>query len=141
LISLALAFGCGSLAFLSVIITGAHLAAVSFWFGTGWFAGAVAWLGMKIIALPVTISVFFILYYFLPNGKVPARPMFKAAVFAGILTEVGKYLYVLSLPWLDFKQAYGPFSVSVTLLFWSFFASMILLVGAHASATPAATTT
>ena len=139
LLSLGLAFVCGSLAFLSVIITGAHLAAVSRWFGTGWFSTGLAWLGMKVIALPVTISVFFILYYFLPNGKVPARPMFKAAVFAGILTEVGKYLYILSLPWLDFRQAYGPFSVSVTLLFWAFLASLILLVGAHASATPAAT--
>jgi membrane protein len=139
-ISLGLAFVCGSLAFLSVVINGAHLAAVSRWFGTGWFPTAFAWLGMKIVALPVTISVFFILYYLLPNGKVPARPMFRAAVFAGILTEVGKYLYILSLPWLDFKEAYGPFSVSVTLLFWAFLASMILLVGAHASASPAATT-
>lgn len=138
-VSLGLAFACGSLAFLSVIITGVHLAASTRWFGAGVLGGAVSWAGMKMISLPITILIFFLLYYFLPNGRVPAKPMFRAAVFAGILTEIAKYLYVRSLPWLDFKEAYGPFSVSVTMLFWSFLASMIMLVGAHASATPAAT--
>jgi len=138
-VSFGLAFLCGSLAFLSVIITGAHLAVVREHLGTSWFARLAEWLGMKVVALPVTISIFFLLYYLLPNGKVPARPMFRAAVFAGLLTEVVKYLYMWSLPWLDFKAAYGPFSVSVTILFWAFCASMILLMGAHASATPAAT--
>lgn len=138
-VSFGLAFLCGSLAFLSVIITGAHLEAVREHLGTGWFARVAEWLGMKLVALPVTISTFFLLYYLLPNGKVPARPMFRAAVFAGLLTEVVRYLYMWSLPWLDFKAAYGPFSASVTILFWAFCASMILLMGAHASATPAAT--
>jgi membrane protein len=138
-VSFGLAFVCGSLAFLSVIITGEHLAVVREHLGTGWFARLVEWVGMKVVALPVTISTFFLLYYVLPNGKVPARPMLRAAVFAGLLTEVVKYIYMWSLPWLDFKAAYGPFSVSVTILFWAFCASMILLMGAHASATPAAT--
>jgi uncharacterized BrkB/YihY/UPF0761 family membrane protein len=122
-----------------VIIAGAHLAAVQEHIGSGWFANLINWLGMKLVSLPVTILTFFLLYYVLPNGKVPARPMFRAAVFAGLLTEVVRYLYTWSLPWLDFKAAYGPFSVSVTILFWAFCASMILLMGAHASATPAAT--
>ncbi len=138
-VSFGLAVLCGSLAFLSVIITGVHLAAVQEHLGTGMLAGVARSVGMKAVALPVTISIFFLLYYLLPNGKVPARPMFRAAVFAGLLTEVGKYLYMWSLPWLDFKAAYGPFSVSVTILFWAFCVSMILLMGAHASATPAAT--
>jgi YihY family inner membrane protein len=138
-VSFGLAFLCGSLAFLSVIIAGAHLAAVQGHLGDGLFAKAITWLGLKLVALPVTISTFFLLYYILPNGKVPARPMFRAAVFAGLLTEVVRYIYQWSLPWLDFKAAYGPFSVSVTILFWAFCASMILLMGAHASATPAAT--
>jgi YihY family inner membrane protein len=138
-VSFGLALLCGSLAFLSVIIAGAHLAAVQEHIGTGWLVRVINWLGMKIVALPVTILTFFLLYYILPNGKVPARPMFRAAVFAGLLTEVVRYLYTWSLPWLDFKAAYGPFSVSVAILFWAFCASMILLMGAHASATPAAT--
>jgi membrane protein/epoxyqueuosine reductase len=78
-----------------------------------------------------------VLYYFLPNGKVPAKPMLRAAVFAGALTEVAKYLYIWSLPLLNFQEAYGPFHVSITLLLWAFLASLILLIGAHATAVPA----
>jgi membrane protein len=138
-VSFGLSLLCGSLAFLSVMIAGAHLAAVQQHLGDGWFARLLEWVGMKVVALPLTILTFFLLYYLLPNGKVPARPMFRAAIFAGLLTEVVKYIYIFSLPWLDFKAAYGPFSASVTILFWAFCASMILLMGAHASATPAAT--
>ena len=138
-VSFGLSLLCGSLAFLSVIIAGAHLAAVQQHLGDGWFARLLEWVGMKAVALPLTILTFFLLYYLLPNGKVPARPMFRAAIFAGVLTEIVKYLYIFSLPWLDFKAAYGPFSASVTILFWAFCAAMILLMGAHASATPAAT--
>ena len=89
---------------------------------------------MKVVAVPVTISVIFVLYYFLPNGRVPAMPMLRAAIFAGLLMEAGKYLYIWTLPWLNFQEAYGPFAISVTLIFWAFFASLILLTGAHASA-------
>src|ERR1039458_5061197 len=123
-VSFGLSLLCGSLAFLSVIIAGAHLAAVQHHLGDGWFARLLEWVGMKVVALPLTILTFFLLYYLLPNGKVPARPMFRAAIFAGVLTEIVKYLYIFSLPWLDFKAAYGPFSASVTILFWAFCASM-----------------
>ena len=139
IVSLGLAFGCGALALLSVIATGEHLAFVTRFFGDGMFGKALAWLGMKLVAIPITISVLFILYYLLPNGKVPAKPMFRAAVFAGILIEIVKYIYMWSLPYINFEEAYGPFYVSVTLIFWAFICSLIMLVGAHASATPAAT--
>jgi len=35
---------------------------------------------------------------------------------------------------LDFHEAYGPFYVSVTLIFWAFFSGLLLLGGAHLSA-------
>lgn len=136
-VALLLTFGCGCLAFLSMLITGANRNAIAGALGTGVSATWLSWLTMKVIALPVTISVFFLLYYFLPNGKVPAGPMLRAAIFAGVLTEIAKYLYILSLPFLNFEAAYGPFHVSVTLLLWAFLSSMILLVGAHATAVPA----
>jgi len=136
-VSLLLTCGCGCLAFLSMLITGANLSAISGLLGTGTVGTWLGKLTMKVIALPVTISVFFLLYYFLPNGKVPARPMLRAAIFAGVLTEAAKYLYVWTLPYLNFEEAYGPFHVSVTLLLWAFLSSLILLVGAHATAVSA----
>ena len=52
----------------------------------------------------------------------------------GVLWEIAKYLYILVLPWLNFQEVYGPFSVSVTLIFWSYWNGMLLLGGAYLSA-------
>jgi membrane protein len=52
----------------------------------------------------------------------------------GLLSEAAKYLYILALPWLNFQEVYGPFSVTVTLIFWSFISGMMLLLGAYLSA-------
>jgi membrane protein len=134
LFSFALAFCCGSLAFLSVLMTGVNRSAIAMFLGTGGIATWSSWIVMKIIGFPVTVCVIFLLYYCLPNAAVPALPMLRAAIFAGLLMETGKYLYIWTLPWLNFQEAYGPFAISVTLIFWAFLASLILLVGAHASA-------
>ena len=48
--------------------------------------------------------------------------------------EVAKQIYVVCLPLLDFHESYGPFYVSVTLIFWAFFSGLLLLGGAHLSA-------
>lgn len=69
----------------------------------------------------------------LPNGSVPARRVLPAAIIAGVLTEVGKFVYVLTLPVFRFREVYGPFTLSVTLLFWAFLGALILLFGAHLS--------
>jgi uncharacterized BrkB/YihY/UPF0761 family membrane protein len=41
---------------------------------------------------------------------------------------------VVALPWLNFQEVYGPFSISVTLIFWAFLSGLLLLGGAHLSA-------
>jgi membrane protein len=48
--------------------------------------------------------------------------------------EVGKFVYVLTLPLFGFREVYGPFALSVTLVFWAFLGALILLFGAHLSA-------
>lgn len=133
-VSLLLAFGCGLLAFLSVLITAANRSAIGAVFGQSGLGAALSWAMMKMVALPVTISVFFLLYYFLPNGPVPARPMLRAAIYVGLLTEAGKYVYMLTLQWLNLRQHYGPFSISVALILWAFVGALILLAGAQVSA-------
>lgn len=144
LVSLGLALGCGSLALISVALTsGAQLMAGAFFpnikiaFIRGIVVGIatlVAWIIMKFFALLTTISIFFFIYWLLPNGKVKARQVFPAAVVTGVLLEVAKYIYMAVLPLLDFHDAYGPFYISVTLIFWAFTAGMLLLGGAYLSA-------
>jgi len=89
---------------------------------------------LEIASVPLVASIYFLIYYFLPNGKVPVARVFPAAVATGILTEVGKGIYFLTLPMFRFREVYGPFELSVTLLFWAYAGAMILLFGAHLSA-------
>ena len=53
----------------------------------------------------------------------------------GILWEIAKYLYILTLPHLDLRSVYGPFEVSVGLILWAFLSGLLLLAGAYVSAT------
>ena len=72
----------------------------------------------------------------LPNGKVPARSVLPAAVAMGLIWELAKYAYILALPWLKFPEVYGPFYISITLMFWAFISGLLILAGAHLAAGP-----
>jgi YihY family inner membrane protein len=82
-----------------------------------------------------SIGLFFLIYWGLPNRKVPWRAVMPTAVVMGILWEVAKYVYILALPYLDFRSVYGPFAVSVGLITWAFISGLLLLGGAYVSAT------
>jgi len=135
-ISLGLAFGCGVLALFSIAMTsGTHLLLQTAFFGhvENFVFQSLAWLVMKAFALASSILIFFFIYWLLPNGKVNPRVVFPAAVVAGLLLEVAKYVYILVLPFLDFRETYGPFAISVTLIFWAFISGLLLFGGAYLS--------
>jgi len=136
LISLGLTFASGSLALLSVWATAGNVTFLkSALHGHGaWFIQLVAFLTMKVFAITASIAIFFLIYWLLPNGKVPARAVLPAAVLMGLFSEALKYAYILALPWLNFAEVYGPFAISVSLMFWAFLTGMLLLTGAHLSA-------
>jgi len=89
---------------------------------------------LEIASVPLVVSIYFLIYYFLPNGKVPVARVLPAAIATGILTEVGGFIYSKTLPMVRFREVYGPFALSVTLLFWAYAGAMLLLFGAHLSA-------
>lgn len=136
LISLCLAFGCGILALLSIGLTaGNEILLKSLSFGHGIFiVKLLGFLIMKVFAITASMAIFFLIYWLLPNGKVPARAVLPAAVIMGLLSEVVKYGYILALPRLNFQEVYGPFALSVSLMFWAFLSGLLLLTGAHLSA-------
>ena len=136
LISLGLAFGCGVLALLSIAMTAGNVALMEFLLrGHGSaFIRMVGFVGMKIFAITASIAIFFLIYWVLPNGKVPARAVLPAAIIMGLLSEALKYGYIMALPWLDFAEVYGPFALSVSMMFWAFLWGLLLLAGANLSA-------
>ncbi|HEX7158064.1 MAG TPA: YihY/virulence factor BrkB family protein [Edaphobacter sp.] len=137
-VSLGLAFGVGLLAMTSVFFTSGahtlltwiffgHTGNIFFWFANFWF--------MKACALLASILLFFLIYWVLPNRHVPARAVLPTAIVIGLLWELAKMLYIRALPWLDFQGVYGPFYISVGLMMWAFLSGLLLLAGAHFSAT------
>jgi len=135
LVSLGLALACGCLAMLSIALTAQNLRLLGL-VGTdqGILLRGVGFVVMKASAILATIGIYFLIYWLLPHGKVPVRAVLPAAIVTGLLSEGAKYLYILALPWLNFQEVYGPFAVSVTLIFWSFWSGMLLLGGAYLSA-------
>jgi membrane protein len=136
LISFGLAFACGALALLSIALTAGPVALLEFilhGYGTG-FIRLVGFLVMKIFAIAASIGIFFLIYWLLPNGKVPPRAVLPAAIIMGLLSEALKYAYILALPRLNFQEVYGPFALSVSLMFWAFLSGLLLLAGANLSA-------
>ena len=136
LISLGLAFACGVLALLSIALTAGPVAFMEFLlrgYGTG-VVRLVGFLMMKVFAIAASIAIFFLIYWLLPNGKVPARAVLPAAIIMGLLSEALKYAYIVALPWLNFQEVYGPFALSVSMMFWAFLSGLLLLAGANLSA-------
>lgn len=135
-VSFGLAFACGALALLSIALTAGPVAFMEFilrGYGTG-FVRVLGFLVMKIFAIAASIAIFFLIYWLLPNGKVPVHAVLPVAIIMGLLSEALKYAYILALPWLNFQEVYGPFALSVTMMFWAFLSGLLLLAGANLSA-------
>jgi membrane protein len=136
LISLGLAFGCGVLSLLSIAMTAGNVALLEFLL-RGHGGASVRLFGfvvMKVFAIATSVAIFFLIYWVLPNGKVPARAVLPSAIIMGLLSEALKYGYILALPWLNFAEVYGPFALSVSMMFWAFLSGLLLLAGANLSA-------
>jgi YihY family inner membrane protein len=136
LTSLGLVFACGILALLSVGLTAGNAAMLQRTLHgyDGWPVEMVDFVTMKIFSILASIAIFFLVYWLLPNGKVPVKIVLPAAVLMGLLSEALKYVYIFALPHLNFADVYGPFAISVSLMFWAFLSGMLLLTGAHLSA-------
>ena len=136
LISLGLAFACGCLALISIGLTAGNMALMGSVMRDHGpiFVAMMSFLMMKGFAIATGIAIFFLIYWILPNGKVPVRRVLPAAIIMGLLSEALKYAYILALPRLNFQEVYGPFAVSVSMMFWAFLTGLLLLTGAHLSA-------
>ena len=137
-VSLGLALAVGVLAMLSVAISAGQQAVLGFlFFGhtDNWVFTLISRFFLSVLAGMSSMAMFFLIYWVLPNRKVPARAVLPTAIVTGLLWEVAKHLYIAALPWLDFQRVYGPFYISVGLMMWVFLSGLILLAGAHFSAT------
>lgn len=139
LISFLLALACGILGLFSVGLATGNKLLLLFMMGghdENFLFKAITFVMLKVFAMAASVGIFFLIYWLLPNGKVPAAKVLPAAVAMGIIWELAKYLYILALPWLNFHEVYGPFTIAVTLMLWAYISGMLVLAGAHLAAIP-----
>jgi YihY family inner membrane protein len=133
-ISLGLIFVCGTLSLMSVGFTALNRQYLT---QAGWAFPEWTILPIfKVAAIPLSILALFLVFWLLPNRKVPPRAVLPYAILVGLALEALKYFNLITWPWLASKLyfEYGPFFRSVTILLWSFLAAMIVLAGAEWSA-------
>jgi membrane protein len=133
LLALGLVLLCGGLALLSFILTALNqqylgnlmgLGKVNMWINLAFF---------KLAAIPVSILALFLVYWLLPNRRVPPLRIAPVAILVGLAIELLKYLNLLTWPLLKdrLQKEYGPFYISVTIVLFSFLVTMIVLAGAE----------
>jgi uncharacterized BrkB/YihY/UPF0761 family membrane protein len=79
-----------------------------------------------------SILFFFSVYFILPNRKVPWRPVLRTSIITGLVWLFSRFVFATVLPHIDLR-IYGPFYVSVGLLFWAYISGLILFAGAQFS--------
>ncbi len=136
LLSLGLILFCGGLVMVSLLLTAKnqelardvlHLHNLPPW---------LTWIVFKVAALPMTVIALFVVYWTLPNRRVPALPLIPVSIYVGLALELLKYIFLLLGPILVAKleREYGPFHNSVAILLLSFLSAMVVLAGAEWSA-------
>ncbi len=135
-ISLALIFGCGILVLASVSLTTLNVQFLASELGTSRVGAFLQSIVFRAVALPVTVLMIFLIYWMLPNAKIPVRRLIPASVAVAVLLEVLQYLNILTWPWLRAKlrNDVPPFVQSISIILWSFMGTLIVLAGAEWSA-------
>ena len=98
-------------------------------------AGSAFWQVLfAAVSYLVTVALFVLVYRFMPKANVTLRDTLPGAFLAGLLWEIAKYIFALSLHYFHYDQVYGSVGAVVAVLTWSYVSSLILLFGAQLTA-------
>ena len=98
-------------------------------------AGSAFWqMIFAIASYLITVALFVLVYRFMPKAAVTLRDTLPGAFLAGLLWELAKYIFALSLHYFHYDQIYGSVGAVVAVLTWSYVSSLILLFGAQLTA-------
>jgi membrane protein len=135
-IGLGLIFVCGVLVLASVSVTSLNVPYLREKFGASLSRATFQFTVFRLFAVPTTMLMIFLIYWLLPNRKIPVKRLIPASAVVAVLLEVSKYLNILTWPWLRVKleREVPPFVQSISIVLWAFTATLILLTGAEWSA-------
>ncbi|MGH2459179.1 MAG: YihY/virulence factor BrkB family protein [Chloroflexota bacterium] len=89
------------------------------------------------LALPlaITFAIFALIYRVVPNRYLGWRDVWPGAVLASALFEVSKQVFVVYLSeFAHLNAVYGSIGAVIALLIWSYYAAIVLLLGAELDA-------
>jgi membrane protein len=87
-----------------------------------------------LVSILVTITLFVLVYRFMPNTNVSVRDTLPGAVAGGLMWEAAKYIFAWSLHYFHYDQIYGSVGAVVAVLTWGYVSSLVLLFGAQLTA-------
>jgi YihY family inner membrane protein len=79
----------------------------------------------------VILVAFFVLYFFMPQRRLP-RMALVSAVVAAVLWKAAEYLfgyYITSVATL--KRIYGAYSLTIVVAFWIYYTSLVFIIAAE----------
>ena len=98
-------------------------------------AGSAFWqVAFAIASFLITVTLFLIVYRFMPKAEVTLRDALPGAIIGGLLWESAKYVFAWALTYFHYDQIYGSVGAVVAVLTWSYVSSLILLFGAQLTA-------
>lgn len=101
-----------------------YLQGLGFGFLTDFFLGLVSFM--------IILFAFFIMYYLVPQTKLPFKVVILSSFSAAVLWKLAQYffgLYITNV--VSLKQVYGAYVLVVVIAFWIYYTSMVFIAGAE----------
>jgi membrane protein len=86
--------------------------------------------GNALVTYVLVTLLFAMLYRILPDVEIPWRDVLVGAIVTALLLSVGKWAIGFYLGRSDLASAYGAAGSMIVLMFWVYYASLLVLLGA-----------
>jgi membrane protein len=111
-----------------IFATGVALSATSQWFTEiPW----LLWSTQILVSWLLNAAVFTLLYYSIPNTKVPWLAALNGGVFAALIWEIGRQVLASYVIADRYDSAYGVIGAFIAIMLWAYYASTVLFFGAE----------
>ncbi|HTD52511.1 MAG TPA: YihY/virulence factor BrkB family protein [Thermoanaerobaculia bacterium] len=129
-ISFALVLALGFVLVVSLVLSATIHALQSFAERFATLPSSVFETGNALVTYVLVTVLFAMLYRILPDVEIPWRDVWVGAILTALLLSVGKWAIGFYLGRSDLASAYGTAGSMIVLMFWVYYASLLVLLGA-----------
>ena len=129
-ISFALVLALGFVLVVSLVLSATIHALQSFAERFATLPSSVFETGNALVTYLLVTLLFAMLYRILPDVEIPWRDVWVGAIVTALLLSVGKWAIGFYLGRSDLASAYGTAGSMIVLMFWVYYASLLVLLGA-----------